>query len=107
MDYKTSEWIASLKEWGRYGKDVFDTDYFILKLEDVERVHGYDKLDVDDIRRFADECDLFYYASYGKEYPKMIDGEWVIVNEDQEYSDEKREDFEKWIETVTKNNNHE
>jgi len=43
---------------------------------------------------------LFYYASYGKEYPKKIDGEWVIVNEDQEYSDEMREDFENWIQTV-------
>ena len=68
-------------------------------------MHGYEELDVDDIRRFADECDLFYYASYGKEYPKKIDGEWVIVNEDEEWSNEMRKEFEKWIETVTKNNN--
>ena len=105
MDYKTSEWIASLKEWGRCDKDVFDTDYFILKLEYEIEMHGYEELDEDDIRKFADECDLFHYESYGKEYPKMIDGEWVIVNEDQEYSDEMRKDFEEWIETVTKNNN--
>lgn len=105
MDYKTSEWIDSLKEWGKYEINVLDTDYFILKLEDEIDMHGYEELDVDDIRRFADECDLFYYASYGKEYPKKIDGEWVIVNEDGEWSNEMRKEFEKWIETVTKNKN--
>lgn len=98
MEYKTSEWIASLEEWGRYDKEVFDTDYFILKLEDEVEMHGYEKFDEDDIRKFADECELFYYASYG------IDGEWVIV-EDEEWSNEMRKDFEEWIETVTKNNN--
>ncbi len=107
MDYKTSEWIASLKEWGRYGKDVFDTDYFIIKLEDEIEMHGYEEFDEDDIRKFADECDLFYYASYGKGYPKKVDGEWVIVNEDEDWSNEMRKDFEEWIKTVTKNNNHE
>ena len=95
MKQKASEWIASLKEWGRHGKDVFDTDYFIIKLEDEIEMHGYEELDVDDIRRFADECDLFYYASYGKEYPKKIDGEWVTVNEDGEWSNEMRKEFEK------------
>ena len=105
MDYKTSEWIASLKEWGRHGKDVFDTDYLIRAIEIETEYDEDEKLDIDDIRRFADECDLFYYASYGEEYPEKIDGEWVIVNEDQDNSDEMREDFEKWIETVTKNNN--
>jgi len=48
---------------------------------------------------------LFYYASYGKEYPKKIDGEWVIVSEDEEVSDGMRKDFEEWMKTVTKNNN--
>ena len=105
MKQKASEWIASLKEWGRHGKDVFDTDYFIIKLEDEIEMHGYEELDVDDIRRFADECDLFYYASYGREYIDVVDGEWVVVNEDEEWSNEMRKEFEKWIETVTKNNN--
>ena len=93
---KASKWITSLEEWGKYDKDVFDTDYFILKIED-ECINDPDgELDNDDIRRFADECDLFYYASYGKEYPKKIDGEWVIVNEDEEWSNEMRKDFEEW-----------
>lgn len=104
MEYKTSEWIASLEEWGK-SLTSFDTDYLIRAIEIETEYDEDEKLDIDDIRKFADECDLFYYASYGKTYPKMIDGEWVIVNEDQEYSDEMREDFEKWIETVTKNNN--
>jgi len=94
---KASKWITSLKEWGKYDKDVFDTDYFILKIED-ECINDLDEeLDKDDIRKFADECDLFYYESYGKEYPKKIDGEWVIVNEDEEWSDGMRKDFEEWI----------
>ena len=94
---KASKWITSLKEWGKYEKHIFDTDYFILKIED-ECINDPDgELDNDDIRRFADECDLFYYASYGKEYPKKIDGEWVIVNEDEEWSNEMRKEFEEWI----------
>ena len=105
MKQKASEWIASLKEWGKYEINVLDTDYFILKLEDEIDMHGYEELDVDDIRRFADECDLFYYASYGREYIDVVDGEWVVVNEDEEWSNEMRKEFEKWIETVTKNNN--
>ena len=106
MDYKTSEWIASLEEWGK-SLTSFDTDCLIRAIEIEAEYDEDEKLDIDYIRRLVDDCDLFYYESYGREYPKMIDGEWVIVNEDQEYSDEMREDFEKWIETVTKNNNHE
>tara|TARA_R100000951_G_scaffold116722_1_gene130121 strand:- start:615 stop:917 length:303 start_codon:yes stop_codon:yes gene_type:complete len=94
---KAYKWITSLKEWGKYEKHIFDTDYFILKIEDEVDMHGYEELCEDDIRRFADECELFYYASYGKEYPKKIDGEWVIVNEDEEWSNEMRKDFEEWI----------
>ena len=94
---KASKWITSLKEWDRGGKGVFDTDYLINEIELVVDWDLYVELDVDDIRRIAEMCDLFYYASYGKEYPKKIDGEWVIVNEDQEYSDEMRQDFEEWI----------
>ena len=97
---KASEWIDSLEEWGRHDKDVFDTDYFILKIEDEVDVNQDEEFDEDDIRKFADECDLFYYASYGEEYPKKIDGEWVIVNEDEEVSDGMRKDFEEWINQV-------
>ncbi len=100
---KTSEWIDSLTEWGKYDKDVFDTDYFILKLEDEIEMHGYEEFDEDDIRKFADECDLFCYASYGKGYPKKVDGEWVIVNEDEDWSNEMRKDFEEWINQIKKN----
>ena len=107
MEYKTSEWIASLKEWSRFGKEVFDTDYLIRAIEIEAEYDEDEEFDKDDIRKLAEECDLFYYASYGEEYPEKIDGEWVIVNVDEAYSDEMREDFEKWIETVTKNNNHE
>ena len=94
---KASEWIASLEEWGKLFPS-FDTDYLIRAIE-IEAGED-EKLDIDDIRRLADECNLHYYASYGKEYPKKVDGEWVIVNEDQEYSDEMREDFEKWINQI-------
>jgi hypothetical protein len=95
-----SKWITSLEKWDRYGKGVFDTDYLINEIE-LEVDWDLDvELDVDYIRRIAEMCDLFYYASYGNEYPKKIDGEWVIVNEDTEYSDEMREDFENWIQTV-------
>ena len=98
---KASEWIASLQEWGKYEKHIFDTDYLILKIE--QEVEYYEKVDKDDIRRFADECDLFYYASYGKEYVDVVDGERVVVNEDEEWSNLMRQDFEEWVETVTKN----
>ena len=94
---KAGEWIASLEEWRELPTSLFDTDYLIIK---ICQETGWDQdmsLDVDDIRKFADECDLFYYASYGKEYPKKIDGKWVIVSEDEEYSDEMRQDFEEWI----------
>ena len=100
---KASEWIDSLEEWGRHDKDVFDTDYFILKIEDEANGNQDEELDVDDIRKFADQCRLFYYASYGKEYPKKIDGEWVIVNEDEEVSNGMRQDFEEWINQIKKN----
>jgi len=99
---KASKWIASLEKWGKSPTTSnhtisFDTDYLI---EEIELEVDWDldmELDVDDIRKIAEICDLFYYASYGNEYPKKIDGEWVIVNEDQEYSDEMRQDFEEWI----------
>ena len=100
---KTSKWIDSLTEWGRYDKDVFDTDYFILKLEDEIEMHGYEELSEDDIRKFADECDLFYYASYGKEYVDVVDGRRVIVNEDEEVSNGMKQDFEEWINQIKKN----
>jgi len=102
---KASKWITSLKEWGKSPTTSnhtisFDTDYLINEIE-LEVDWDLDvELDVDYIRRIAEMCDLFYYASYGNEYPKKIDGEWVIVNEDTEYSDEMREDFENWIQTV-------
>lgn len=105
MEYKASEWIASLKEWSRFGKEVFDTDYLIRAIEIEAEYDEDEEFDEDDIRKFADECDLFYYASYGKEYVDVVDGEWVVVNEDEEVSNGMRQDFEEWIETVTKNNN--
>lgn len=103
---RAGEWIASLEKWGRshtsFFDTVFDTDYLINEIEHEVDWDSYVELDEDDIRRLAEMCDLFYYASYGEEYPKMIDGEWVIVNEDQEYSDEMREDFEQWINQTKK-----
>lgn len=99
---RAGKWIASLEKWGESPTSFFDTAYLINKIEHVVDWDLYVELDVDDIRRIAEMCDLFYYASYGKEYPKKIDGEWVIVNEDQEYSDEMREDFEKWINQTPK-----
>lgn len=100
LTMEAGEWIASLEEWGKSPTSVFDTHYLINDIEHEVDYDLYVELDEDDIRRLAEMCDLFYYASYGKEYPKMIDGEWVIVNEDQEYSDEMREDFEEWINQV-------
>ena len=94
---KASKWLTSLKEWGKYEKHVLDTDYFILKIEDECIDDPDEELDKDDIRRFADECDLFYYASYGKEFLDKIDGEWVVVNEDEEWSNEMRKEFEEWV----------
>ena len=98
---RAGEWIASLEKWDKsptsFFDTTFDTDYLINEIE-LEVDWDLDvELDVDYIRRIAEMCDLFYYASYGNEYPKKIDGEWVIVNEDQEYSDEMRQDFEEWI----------
>jgi len=101
---KASKWIASLEQWGKSPTSFFDTTFDTdCLIDEIEHVVDWDldmELDVDDIREIAEMCDLFYYASYGKEYPKKIDGEWVIVNEDQEYSDEMRQDFEEWIQTV-------
>ena len=62
---KTSEWIASLEEWGK-SLTSFDTDCLIRAIEIETEYDEDEKLDIDDIRKFADGCDLFYYASYGK-----------------------------------------
>ncbi len=94
---KAAAWVASLEKWGNSPTSFFDTDYLINEIEHVVNWDLYVELDVDDIRRIAEMCDLFYYASYGKEYPEKVDGEWVIISEDQEISDGMRQDFEEWI----------
>ncbi len=98
---KAAAWVASLEKWGNsptsFFDTAFDTDYLINEIEHVVNWDLYVELDVDDIRRIAEMCDLFYYASYGKEYPEKVDGEWVIISEDQEISDGMRQDFEEWI----------